>query len=64
MTNEPLLERMVDLTVIGDANLLDLSLLRTVREVCAFEELSLRCAWPRTTAAWPKPGCATTAGCR
>ena len=41
MTNEPLLERMVDLTAIRDADLLDLSLLRTVREVCASEELSL-----------------------
>ncbi|MCE4362730.1 GGDEF domain-containing protein [Xanthomonas hortorum] len=41
MTNEPLLERMVDLTAIRDADLLDLSLLRTVREVCAAEELSL-----------------------
>ncbi len=41
MTNAPLLERMVDLTAIRDADLLDLSLLRTVREVCAAEELSL-----------------------
>lgn len=32
---------MVDLTAIRDADLLDLSLLRTVREVCASEELSL-----------------------
>lgn len=42
MTNAPLLERMVDLTAIRDADLLDLSLVRTVREVCAAEELSLR----------------------
>ncbi len=41
MTNAPLLERMVDLTAIRDADLLDLSLLRTVRDVCAAEELSL-----------------------
>ncbi|CAD7377027.1 MULTISPECIES: GGDEF domain-containing protein [Xanthomonas] len=41
MTTAPLLERMVDLTAIRDADLLDLSLLRTMREVCASEELSL-----------------------
>lgn len=41
MTEAPLLERMVDLTAIRDADLLDLTLLRTVREVCAAEELSL-----------------------
>ncbi|RJS04250.1 hypothetical protein XnspCFBP7698_13475 [Xanthomonas sp. CFBP 7698] len=32
---------MVDMTAIRDADLLDLSLLRTMREVCAAEELSL-----------------------
>lgn len=41
MTTAPLLERMVDLTAIRDADLLDLSLLRAVREICASEELSL-----------------------
>ncbi|PPU64320.1 hypothetical protein XpiCFBP4643_22405 [Xanthomonas pisi] len=32
---------MVDMTAIRDADLLDLSLLRTMREVCSVEELSL-----------------------
>ncbi|WP_199680154.1 GGDEF domain-containing protein [Xanthomonas sp. CFBP 7698] len=41
MSDAPLLERMVDMTAIRDADLLDLSLLRTMREVCAAEELSL-----------------------
>ncbi|MBB3804225.1 diguanylate cyclase (GGDEF)-like protein [Xanthomonas arboricola] len=41
MSDSPLLERMVDMTAIRDADLLDLSLLRTMREVCAAEELSL-----------------------
>ncbi|WDM74841.1 GGDEF domain-containing protein [Xanthomonas sp. NCPPB 1638] len=41
MSATPLLERMVDMSAIRDAELLDLSLLRTMREVCAVEELSL-----------------------
>ncbi|KLD69359.1 GGDEF domain-containing protein [Xanthomonas pisi] len=41
MSATPLLERMVDMTAIRDADLLDLSLLRTMREVCSVEELSL-----------------------
>ncbi|MFO3704666.1 GGDEF domain-containing protein [Xanthomonas codiaei] len=41
MSATPLLERMVDMTAIRDADLLDLSLLRTMREVCAADELSL-----------------------
>ncbi|MCC4588978.1 GGDEF domain-containing protein [Xanthomonas sp. NCPPB 1067] len=41
MSVSPLLERMVDMSAIRDAELLDLSLLRTMREVCAAEELSL-----------------------
>lgn len=41
MTEAPLLERMVDLTAIRDADLLDLTLLRTVREVCAADRKSV-----------------------
>ncbi|KQR11302.1 MULTISPECIES: GGDEF domain-containing protein [Xanthomonas] len=41
MSATPLLERMVDMTAIRDADLLDLSLLRTMRELCTAEELSL-----------------------
>ncbi|MGQ3469415.1 hypothetical protein ACSBR9_24470, partial [Xanthomonas campestris] len=41
MTEAPLRDRMVDLTATRDADLLDLTLLRTVREVLAAEE------WPR-----------------
>lgn len=44
----PLLAQVVDLVAIRDADLLDLSLLRTVRDVCSPEQISLLRLMPDT----------------